>query len=145
MKIFEKLIKKQRVTFAKNVNDWKEAITRAAQPLVKEGTVEKEYITAMIDSVKEYGPYIVIAPDIAIPHAKKESAVNETSISFLKLEEPVNFGNQPEHQARLIFILASTDNKSHLSLLENMVKKLSDQEIVDRLLESKNLEDLKKL
>lgn len=139
------MINEKRVVYKESVENWKEAIKSAAQPLLEQELIEKDYITAMIDSVEEHGPYIVIAPNIAIPHAKKETAVNETSMSFMRLEEAVNFGDKPEHKAKLIFVLASTDNESHLSLLENMVTKLSDQEIVDQLLKSENIEDLKKI
>ena len=145
IKIFKELIENKRVVYKESAEDWKEAISMASEPLLEQNLIEEEYIKAMIDSVEEHGPYIVIAPNIAIPHAKKEGAVNKTSMSFMRLKEAVNFGNKPEHKAKLIFVLASTDNESHLSLLENMVTKLSDQEIVDQLLKSENIEDLKKI
>lgn len=145
VKIFKELIEEKRVVYRDSVGDWKEAIKTAAQPLLEQDLIEEDYITAMIDSVEEHGPYIVIAPNIAIPHAKKETAVNETSMSFMRLKKAVNFGDAPEHKAKLIFILASIDNESHLSLLENMVTKLSDQEVVDQLLKSENIDDLKKI
>ncbi len=42
------------------------AITIASQPLLQEQIIEQGYVQAMIDSVNELGPYIVIAPEIAL-------------------------------------------------------------------------------
>ena len=143
--MFKEMIEQERVTFADSAADWQEAIKQSAQPLVAEGAIEEEYIKAMIECVEEHGPYIVIAPNIAIPHAKKAEAVHETAISLLKLDQPVYFSDQDKHKAKLIFTLASADNESHLSLLQNMVDALSDEETVGRLLEANGVEDLKEI
>lgn len=45
----------------------------SAQPLLVSRENEKSYIDGMIDSVKEHGPYIVIAPNIALLHARTET------------------------------------------------------------------------
>ena len=37
----------------------------------------------MIESVHEFGPYIVIAPEIAIAHARPDHNVNEVGLSLL--------------------------------------------------------------
>ena len=44
----------------------------------------------MINNVKEIGSYIVIAPKVAIPHARPEDGTNKLGISFLKLEHQSN-------------------------------------------------------
>lgn len=51
-----------RIIVKEQVNDWTEAITIASQPLLQEQIIEQGYVQAMIDSVNELGPYIVIAP-----------------------------------------------------------------------------------
>ncbi|MFB8734775.1 PTS sugar transporter subunit IIA [Bacillus sp. SL00103] len=43
----------------------------------------------MIQSVDQNGPYIVIAPQVAIPHARPEDGVNELSMSLMTFEQPV--------------------------------------------------------
>lgn len=63
---------KGRVNIVENVNDWKEAITLAAKPLVEDGSVENSYIDAMIANVNKFGTYIVIAPKVAMPHSRPE-------------------------------------------------------------------------
>lgn len=50
--------------------DWKDAIRRSAEQLVDQGYIEDRYVDAMIESVNEYGPYIVLSPGFAMPHAE---------------------------------------------------------------------------
>jgi len=99
----------------------------------------------MIASVNKFGPYIVIAPDIAMPHAQSGRGVRETCVSFMKVQRPVCFSDKSEHDARLLFVLASVDNESHLSLLQSLVTKISDDEVFAKLIECQSLEDLQKL
>ena len=73
--------------------NWQEAIYAAAKPLERSGAITKNYAEAMIASVHEYGPYIVLAPGVAIAHARPEDGVNELSVSFIQLAEPIPFGN----------------------------------------------------
>ena len=53
--------------------------------MVKNGTIEERYIDGMIETVKNLGPYIVIAPGVALPHARPEDGVIEPSMSLVTL------------------------------------------------------------
>lgn len=143
--MFRELIKKQRVLFAEGFDHWEEAIQAAAQPLLRDGAIEESYITDMIESVNKFGPYIVIAPDVAMPHAQGGKGVKETSISFMKVNRPVKFGASSEHDARLLFVLASVDNDSHLGMLQALVAAISDDEVLSKLPEIQCLADLQKM
>lgn len=145
--MLKELVEQNRVAFAKSFATWEEAVAAAAQPLLEQQAIEQEYVTAIIDCVKEFGPYIVIAPNIALPHAQggQGKGVNETSLSFLKVEEPVHFSDSPEHDARLLFVLASINNDDHLEKLAELVEEISEDDFVDQLLGATNVEELKKI
>jgi PTS system ascorbate-specific IIA component len=143
--MFKKLLEKRHVLYAESFATWEEAVTAAAQPLLRDGAIKPEYIDHMISSIKEYGPYIVIAPNIAMPHAQGDIGVNETSFSFLKLNKPVHFSDSSEHDAQLIFVLASVDSASHLGLLEGFVEAVSDEKFVDELLKTQSIAELEQL
>ncbi len=67
-------------------------MSASCQPLLDDGSIEQAYIDAVIGCVKKYGPYIVFAPNIAMPHSQEGAVgVNDTAVSFMKLEEPVHF------------------------------------------------------
>ncbi|MBP2643651.1 MAG: phosphoenolpyruvate-dependent sugar phosphotransferase system, 2 family protein [Firmicutes bacterium] len=143
--MLKELVDQNRVTFARCFGTWEDAVAAAAKPLLEQKAIEQEYVTAIIDSIKKYGPYIVIAPNIALPHAQGGIGVKETSISFLKVEEPVHFSDDPEHDARLIFLLASVNSEDHLEKLAELVEEISDNDLVERLLTIKNIDDLKEI
>ena len=75
-----------RIIVKEQVNSWHEAITVASQPLLQEQVIEQGYVEAMIESVNELGPYIVIAPEIAIAHARPNNNVHQVGLSLLKVE-----------------------------------------------------------
>ncbi len=45
----------------------------------------------MLYSFENYGSYMIIDDDIAIPHAKNEGTVRKTGITLLILKKPVEF------------------------------------------------------
>lgn len=143
--MFKELLEKNRVCFHQGFDKWQDCVRAACQPLLTEGVITEEYIDAIIRNVTEYGPYIVIAPDIAIPHAQQGLGVNATAISFMRTAEPVHFSDSPEHDARLFFVLASVDNDAHLKNLQAMVEAVSDQEQVDIMLAATCAADLAQL
>ena len=50
---------------------WEEAI-KACTTFIRAKIIEPEYSGYIISNVHEFGPYIVIAPEICIPHASKK-------------------------------------------------------------------------
>jgi mannitol operon transcriptional antiterminator len=116
------------------VKDWEEAIETAAQPLIDQHSIKPSYVEAMIENVKDLGPYIVIAPGIAIPHARPETGVEELGMSFLRLKEAVSFSEKEKHRAQLIIVLAAIDNQTHLKALAQLTELLSNEENVEKLI-----------
>src|SRR5664279_1589635 len=45
------------------------AIRAAGQLLINDGLAEPRYVEAMVEAFRDLGPYIVLAPGIAMPHA----------------------------------------------------------------------------
>src|SRR5699024_2866391 len=97
-----------------------EAIREAGNLLLKEGMIDQSYIDAMLKAYKENGPYFVLAPHIAIPHARPEDGVTEASVSLLQLKTPVIFGHQSNDPVQLIFALGAASSDEHLTLLQKL-------------------------
>ena len=124
------------IQFESSVSTWEEAIIKSAQPLLEGEYVDQGYIDAMIDSVNEYGPYIVIAPKVAMPHARPETGSKKIGYSILKLEQPIGFSEEPEHQVELLVALSCVNAESHLEILQFIVEVLSDSERFDGALKA---------
>ena len=103
--------------FAREAKDWEEAILMSCKSLEADGTVGSNYGQDIVECVRKYGPYIVIMPNVAMPHSQEGAVgVNKTAIGFMKLEKPVSFDPEdPEKDARLFFTLASCNPEQHLN------------------------------
>ncbi|WP_457826125.1 PTS sugar transporter subunit IIA, partial [Staphylococcus aureus] len=106
------VLTKDKIIVKDQVDSWEEAIEFAAQPLLTQKYIESSYIDSMIQSVKTLGPYIVIAPHVAIAHARPGNDVHQVGLSLLKLDEAINFSTD-SHYAELVFVLSATDSTSH--------------------------------
>ena len=116
--MFKEFVETKHYSFHEGFADWRDAVRAACAPLLADGTIEKEYPEIIIEKVEELGPYIVIAPDICIPHAERGRGVNGTAMCFMKTEKPVSFDpDDPEKDARIFVVLAATDDEVHLPLI----------------------------
>ncbi len=106
---------------------WEEAIRLTAQPLLTHEKIQEQYIDAMINKVKQYGPFIHIGKDIALPHARPEDGVKELGMSLLKVQDPVLLVDDEKHAIRLFVCLAAVDNEAHLRALSSLTKLLSNK------------------
>ena len=145
--LLKELVENKLTCYEQSFEDWRDAIRANGVPLIKEGYIEDVYLNAVIECVEKYGPYIVIAPNIAMPHSTEGApGVLKTGIGFMKVEEPVHFDHEdPEKDARLFFMLASNDSEAHLNNMMQLADMLSDDNLVADLLEAKNDEDVLKV
>lgn len=119
-----------------------EAIREAGKLLVDNGNVEERYIDAMVKGFKDVGPYIVLAPNIAIPHARPEHGVLKQGLSFVRLKEPVVFGHPTNDPVQLVFAICGIDNTSHMSMLSTLAEVLRDQKKLNVLLSSNSKKEI---
>lgn len=138
------MIQTSHIQLQDRVTDWEEAIRVAAQPLREDGYFEQSYVDAMINSVHEMGPYIVIAPEIAIAHARPSEDVHKVGLSLLKLEEHINFSETGRY-ATLVFVLSAVDEAAHLDVLRNLAMRLSDSNTVEALMAAQSKKAIKQL
>jgi len=118
------------------VSDWREAITVAGDALVAGHVTTAEYTTEMIATVDELGPYIVIAPGIALAHSRPSAAVLRAGISLVTLAVPVEFGHPSNDPVSLVIGLAALDHDGHLSIMSALAGVLSDDDTVTELREA---------
>lgn len=142
--LLKELVEKKRVCFEEGFSTWEEAIQASCTPLLNDGSITQDYVDSVIGCVKKFGPYIVFTPHIAMPHSQEGAVgVNDTAISFMKVEQTVHFeeGN-PAKDAELFFVLASKDHAEHLKNMEQLAMMLLKPGMVDKLLAVKCEEDL---
>ncbi len=129
------LLKQENVQICDTADNWREAIKISVLPLEKSGYVESCYKDGIIENIEKLGPYIIIADHIALPHARPEQGAIETQIGITLFRKDIEFEGR-EANARLFVTLAAKDSNSHLDALVQISELLSDEETVDKILES---------
>lgn len=128
---------------------WEEAIKISCMKLIKHNFITDEYVNEIINSVKKHGPYIVILPQVAIPHAdSKVSGVLGTGISFTKFPNEVIFYDEKlneKKKATLFFTLAAKNSEEHLENIVKLTDLLQDQTMIKKLLETNTIEEYNRL
>jgi mannitol operon transcriptional antiterminator len=136
------MLGEETIALGLNVRDWRDAVREAGVLLVRSGAVEPRYIDAMVQMVEEIGPYIVIAPGIALPHARPEDGVKKACMSLLTLDSPVEFGNEHNDPVELVIGFGTTDNEAHTEALAALARLLGNADVVERLKRASSAQDI---
>lgn len=133
-----------RVLVGASARDWVEAVRLAGELLVRDGVVEERYVEAMVRVTEELGPYAVIAPGVAMPHARPEDGAREVGLSLVVLREGVNFGS-PNDPVYVVIGFAAKDRTSHLRVLQQLAEFLSEPDVIDELKRVRSEDELRTL
>lgn len=82
MALKQSLIENDSILLGASANNWQDAVKLGTDMLVKSGAIQAKYYDAIINCVKSMGPYIIIAPGFAMPHASPEDGVNRTAFAL---------------------------------------------------------------
>lgn len=110
------------------VEDWQGAVRQGGRLLVEGGKCEERYVDAMVDAVREMGPYMVLAPGLALAHARPEDGVLELGLSVITLATPVDFGSEANDPVSLVISFGGVDKESHIGMLQALARFLMVEE-----------------
>ncbi|KOG37908.1 PTS sugar transporter subunit IIA [Streptomyces decoyicus] len=136
------LLPKAAVRLDVRVADWQEAIRAAGGLLVETGATTDGYTAEMIRNVEENGPYLVIAPGFAFAHARPSPAVLRTGMSWVRLEQPVEFGHEANDPVHLVVGLAAEDSGAHTAAMAALAQLLADPATAQALQDATDTEAL---
>ncbi|WP_374865262.1 PTS sugar transporter subunit IIA [Mycoplasmoides pneumoniae] len=123
------------VRLHQTAQDWKQAIQLCIHPLIAAKLVQPAYFDDILKSVAQYGPYFIIAENVAMPHAQNNSTVQQNCFSLVTLKEPVYFDNDPR-PVRLLIGLAATSAAIHTTeALPQIAALVEDTQVVKDLLD----------
>jgi PTS system ascorbate-specific IIA component len=130
------------IQIKKGSYSWPEAIEESSKPLVEHKYINDSYVEAMIKVVEEFGPYIVIAPNVAMPHARPEAGSKKVGFSVTVFEEEVIFDKDEDIKAKLFITLSCTTSDTHIKMIQALVEILGNDELVEKLVNSNNKEEI---
>lgn len=127
------MLSRNMIALKVDARDWKEAVRAAGKLLVDSGCVEPQYVPAMIRMVEEIGSYIVIAPGVALPHARPEEGAKKACMSLVTLDRAVSFGHQDYDPVTMVIAFAAPEKEGHLEALKEVARLLEHTDRVSRL------------
>lgn len=133
------------IQVVESATDWQDAIKIACKPLINHKLIEPQYIDAIIKSHEKIGPYYVLGPGIAMPHARPEDGVNQLSLGLTVIKQGVEFGSEGNDPIKLLIVLAATDSNSHIGAIAKLAELFDNQEDIDSIMQSENVDDILKI
>ena len=136
-----------RVNIVDRVDGWEDAIRVAAKPLTADMSVTNHYVEAMINNVKKFGSYIVVAPKVAMPHSRPEDGVNKNCLALLKINEGVFFGEETDEDEKVyvLFVLGAVDSNSHIETLTELMDIIDDEDKIDAMVKAESINEIMEL
>lgn len=138
-------LNEKTIQMLENVEDWPQALEICARPLLASGTITPEYVTAIVAQHHKLGPYYVLAPGLAMPHARPEEGAKGLGLSLLKLSRGVNFGSEESDPVDIIIMLAAPDKHSHVEMIAALAELFSSDEDMAQLHRANTLEEIKNI
>jgi PTS system ascorbate-specific IIA component len=125
--------------------DWREAVELAGAALTAAGAARPEYAREMVRMIDEHGPYIVVAPGLALAHARPGPEVVTDGLAVVTLANPVEFGHPYNDPVRVVLGVAAASNESHLKAVAELANIFNDSDAVDRLARAASPDEVRRI
>lgn len=135
----ESLLPVNHIQVKDHIENWQQAIQIASEPLLKDKSINENYIERMIEIVMAQGTYMMVADNIAMPHATNFDGVKKTGLTILLLKEPVLMLDK---KVRLFIVLASIDNENHLTAIAELTRLFRDKNTLQKLFDATDAKQL---
>lgn len=125
------------IVLAAEAADWRAAVRLAGAALQASGAAREGYSAEMIRMIEEHGPYIVIAPGLALAHARPGPEVLADGLAVVTLATPVPFGHPHNDPVRVVLGLAIQRAETHLASVAAIANIFNDSDAITSLAEAK--------
>ncbi|WP_312317107.1 PTS mannitol transporter subunit IIA [Atlantibacter hermannii] len=129
------------ISIKNSANNWQEAIDISMSSLLANHYITSDYIKAIKDSTLTNGSYYILAPGVAMPHARPECGAIKTGMSLTLLKQEVTFADDNEG-IKLLIGLSAADSDSHIGAIQALSELLCEEEALTALLAAKSEKQL---
>ncbi|MFP4078278.1 MAG: PTS sugar transporter subunit IIA [Candidatus Izemoplasmataceae bacterium] len=137
-----KSIRPEHMQIVDTQASYEDAIRLASKPLLEDGYITEQYIDDMLQAIKDYGPYIVLADDFAMPHARPSEAVKKTGLSLLVVKDGVDL---MDNHVKLFIVLAAKNSTDHTDVLGSLAEFLMEKTNIQDVIKSDSVEAIQKI
>ncbi|GAB2510579.1 PTS sugar transporter subunit IIA [Paramicrobacterium agarici] len=133
------------LTLGATARDWKHAVTLAGRALEASGAVTAEYAKRMVRVVEEFGAYIVIAPGLALAHARPGPDVHTEGLSVVTLAEPIAFGHPHNDPVSVVIGLAVRTPEEHVAGVAALANAFNDASTIEQLTRATTADEVRSI
>lgn len=141
-KLLTELMDLKRIKVHVECNDKEQAINMVGNMLLEQGYIEETYINAMIKLCKDLNSYIVVAPGVAMPHARPADGAKKTGFSIITLKKPLVFGHKKNDPVCLVIGFSAINNYEHIRAMQELMNMVTGKEIMRKIINSATEEEL---
>jgi PTS system ascorbate-specific IIA component len=121
------------IVIGAHAEDWRAAVMLAADALAASGAADPGYGIEMIRMIEVHGPYFVIAPGLALSHARPGPLVIHDGLAIVTLAEGVRFGHPHNDPVRVVLGLAIKDPGTHIAAVAALANVFNDSDAIEEL------------
>ena len=133
------------VVLGARVDDWRGAVREAGRALTRAGVARSEYTDRMIAVIEEFGAYVVIAPGLALAHARPGADVQREGLAIVTLADAVPFGHPHNDPVRVVVGLAVSNAEEHVASVARLANAFNDSGIVGRIARATSADEVREL
>jgi PTS system ascorbate-specific IIA component len=121
------------IVIGARADDWRAAVTLVGEALTASGASKPGYAREMIRMIEEHGPYVVVAPGLALAHARPGPEVLHDGLAIVTLAEPVKFGHPHNDPVFVVLGLAIASVSAHLAAVAAVANVFNDSSAIEEL------------
>ncbi|MDO5088263.1 MAG: PTS sugar transporter subunit IIA [Leptotrichiaceae bacterium] len=122
------------------MKSWEEIIDKGVEILKNNGKVSMNYSEDIKLLIKNFGSYMVVTENVAIPHAETNKNVYGKGMALIVLRYPIIF---PENKkVKILFFLSSMEKKDNIKIIEdiiNLIDKYDFRQKTEKIRDKKSL------
>jgi PTS system ascorbate-specific IIA component len=122
--------------------DWRAAVRLVGGALADSGAAKPGYADEMIRMIEEHGPYVVIAPGLALAHARPGPEVLADGLAVVTLATPVAFGHPHNDPVSVVLGLAIRHSDVHLASVADLANVFNDSSAIPALARATTVEEV---
>jgi PTS system ascorbate-specific IIA component len=133
------------IVLGDDASEWRAAVRSAGRALARSGATSDAYTERMIGVLEEFGAYIVIAPGLALAHARPGPDVLRNGLSVVTLAEPVPFGHPHNDPVRVVVGLAVTGADEHVASVAGLANVFNERTAIERLASAGTIDEVRRV
>lgn len=121
------------------------AIDLMCSQLLQQHKITPNYVEEIKKKHKEIGAYYVLAPKIAMPHARPEDGVNEASIQLTVFKNGVDLGSTDNGDVYISATLAAQDSDNHIHIIMALAELFQNDDDIDAIIHAENIAEIQQI